>query len=203
MNPKLLASLTPSSLRDRANTRREREREMEEQNWENAHERESELARSEGKKVQRSPCFHQFDAFATCCYIRQLPLFEPSCCFMSPRVYIRLVALFSLDIQGRVPRVLERRRLVRRQTMEYVSLLSAGALSCSAVASNLMHIHREYVYRVDIGIAHTKQYTVRSTPCRPSACVRANGEPAHVFHPRTYAYRQLNSETIGVPRREP
>lgn len=26
MNPKLLASLTPSSLRDRANTRRERER---------------------------------------------------------------------------------------------------------------------------------------------------------------------------------
>lgn len=102
-----------------------------------------------------------------------------------------------------MPRVLERRRLVRRQTMEYVSLLSAGALSCSAVASNLMHIHREYVYRVDIGIAHTKQYTVRSTPSRPSACVRANGEPAHVFHPRTYAYRQLNSETIGVPRREP
>lgn len=147
---------------------------MEEQNWENAHERESELARSEGKKVQRSPCFHQFDAFATCCYIRQLPLFEPSCCFMSPRVYIRLVALFSPDIQGRVPRVLERRRLVRRQTMEYVSLLSAGALSCSAVASNLMHIHREYVYRVDIGIAHTKQ----CTPCvvhrvgRPRACVQ-------------------------------
>lgn len=55
MNPKLLASLTPSSLRDRANTRREREKEMEEQNWENAHERESELARSEGKKSTTIP----------------------------------------------------------------------------------------------------------------------------------------------------
>lgn len=34
--------------------------------------------------------------------------------------------------------------------MEYVSLLSAGALSCSAVASNLMYI-RAAVYHVDIG----------------------------------------------------
>ena len=79
-----------------------------------------------------------------------------------PRAYIYVrVSLFVDNTEGRreggreeegaaSARVLERRRLVRRQTMEYVSLLSAGALSCSAVASNLMHIHASQ-YHVDIG----------------------------------------------------
>lgn len=68
--------------------------------------------------------------------------------------------------------VLEGMGFVRKRTMEYVGLLSAGALNCSAVASNLPYVCNGHVCPFAV--------LVRIQALRTKRYVRAFAQPSHL-----------------------